>query len=252
MLEKVNVKKKNEAIIKIDDLHKYYNLEGKRKIHILKGINAEINASDFVIIYGSSGSGKSTLLNHIVGLESPTSGNIKILGQDVGHMSKEQRAILRSQKIGMVYQIWYWVKSLNVLDNVSIPLLLQGYDTIPAREKAYEMLDIVMMSKFADKSPLHLSGGEQQRICLARALVNNPWIIVADEPTGNLDTHNSDQIMKVFQDLNRKQKRTVIMVTHNLSYLPIANKTIAIKDGQVVTPDNVKEEEKVEKAKEIE
>ncbi len=238
-------KEKNKPIIEICDVHKYFDLEGDRKAHILKGVSTDINAADFVIIYGPSGSGKSTLLHHIVGLETPSSGHINLLDQQISSMKKEDRGILRSTKIGMVYQIWYWVKSLDVIDNVAVPLLLQGSSFSEAREKAHEMLTMVKMEKFANKSPLRLSGGEQQRICLSRALVNNPWIIVADEPTGNLDTHNSDEIMRVFQDLNKKQKRTVILVTHNLTYLPIANKTIAIRDGEIVTSDEEAVKDKI-------
>jgi ABC-type lipoprotein export system ATPase subunit len=165
-----------------------------------------------------------------------------MLGKKISHMKKEKRGLIRSRHLGMVYQIWYWVKSLNVIDNVSIPLLLQGYDFKNAREKSYEMLKMIRMDNFANKSPLHLSGGEQQRICLARALVNNPEIIIADEPTGNLDTRNADEIMQIFNNLNKEQKKTVVIVTHNLSYLSMTDKTIGVKDGEIVDSEELLKE----------
>lgn len=225
----------HETIIKIDKLFKEYPVESEKKgIEVLRGVDVEIRATDFCILYGPSGSGKSTLLHHIVGLELPTSGKITIRGKDITKMTDEERAILRSEKFGMVYQFWYWAKSLTVWENVAMPLYIGGEDEKKAKEKAMAALGEIDMTKYAYKHPAQLSGGEQQRIGLARALVNNPWIIVADEPTGNLDTHNADIVMGLLQKLHSK-KRTVIMVTHNLIYLPLATKTIAMKDGKVVS-----------------
>ena len=189
----------NDAIIRVEGLEKSYPLEdGKRTIPVLNGINCEIKSTDFAIIYGASGSGKSTLLHHIVGLEAPTKGHIWVRGTDISKMNAEERAIFRADKFGMVYQLWYWVKSLNVWENVSLPLLLKGKTFSQSKKAAMKALDTVGMAKYADKKPMQLSGGEQQRVGIARALINNPWIIVADEPTGNLDTHNTDQVMQIF------------------------------------------------------
>lgn len=225
----------HEAIIKIEGLKKDFQLDGGRKAPVLLGVDLEIKATDFAIIYGPSGCGKSTLLHTIVGLESPSAGKVTIRDTDLYKLSSEERAEFRAQKFGMVYQQWYWVKSLTVWENVALPLLIGGERKANARKRAIKTLDEINMASFADKRPMQLSGGEQQRIGLARALINNPWIIVADEPTGNLDSHSSDEVMHLFQELNLKGKRTIIMVTHNLIYLPMANKKIAMRDGLVVS-----------------
>jgi ABC-type lipoprotein export system ATPase subunit len=224
----------HDPIIKIEGLKKTFSVEGNN-YNVLNGIDLEINATDFAIIYGSSGSGKSTLLHHIIGLEKPTSGKIRVRGTNLSDLNNEERAIFRAKKFGMVYQSPYWAKALTVLENVAMPLFIAGEDEGKSKDKALKALSEVGMDKYANKLPVQLSGGEQQRVGIARALVNNPWIIVADEPTGNLDTHNADSVMQVFQELNTQKKRTIIMVTHNLAYLPLANKTIAMSDGKVVT-----------------
>jgi len=223
----------NEAIIKIEGLGKIYKTKSDEEVVVLRDVNTEIKSGDFCILYGPSGSGKSTLLHHILGLEVPTTGKVIVRGTNICALSPEQRAVFRAQKFGMVYQFWYWAKSLNVLENVAMPLYIDGMDESKAQNKAMDMLTEMGMQKYAKKLPNQLSGGEQQRVCIARALVNDPWILIADEPTGNLDTHNADAVISLFQELNIKKKRTIIMVTHNMSYLPLASKTIAMKDGQV-------------------
>ncbi|MFA4995568.1 MAG: ABC transporter ATP-binding protein [Patescibacteria group bacterium] len=227
----------HEAIIEIEKVSKTYQTGGSSATEVLKNVNLDICSTDFAIIYGPSGSGKSTLLHHIAGLELPTEGKISIRGTDITKLSSEERAVFRAEKFGMVYQFWYWAKALSVLDNVAMPLYITGLPEAKAKKKAMQVLEELEMGKYANKLPVVLSGGEQQRVSLARALVNNPWIIVADEPTGNLDTHNADQVMQILQLLNVEKKRTVIMVTHNLAYLPLATKTIAMKDGGVVSSD---------------
>jgi putative ABC transport system ATP-binding protein len=174
----------------------------------------------------------------MVGLELPSKGSIWVDNSEITKFNNEDRTIFRAKKIGMVYQLWYWIKSLNVWENVAMPLYILGYDTKEAKTKALYGLEQIGMQDFANKKPVQLSGGEQQRVGLARALINNPEIIVADEPTGNLDTASADKIMQFIQNLHLKQGRTVVMVTHNLVYLPMANKTIAMRDGQVVTSDH--------------
>ena len=238
-----------EVIIKVQNLSKNYKLEGTdREIPVLRGVNLEIKKNDFAIIYGPSGSGKSTLLHHIIGLEVPYCGDIWIKSTNIVKLSPEERAIFRAKNFGMVYQLWYWIKSLNVWENVAIPLLIRGQTLQQAKRPALEALTNIGMQKYAYKKPTQLSGGEQQRVGLARALVNNPLIILADEPTGNLDTHSADAVMQILQELNIKHKRTIIMVTHNLVYLPLATKTVAMKDGTVVSADTtgVKEQIKEE------
>ena len=224
-------------IIKVENLRKSYTLEKGNDIEILKGIDLEINENDFCIIYGASGSGKSTLLHHIAGLELPTSGKITVNETNIVNLTGEQRAIFRNHYFGMVYQLWYWVKSLSVWENVAIPALINGETESTAMAKAMENLRAVNMENFAYKKPMQLSGGEQQRVGLALALMNNPKIIIADEPTGNLDTHASDEMMELFQRLNNEKKRTIIMVTHNMAYLPLANRIYNVRDGLIVQED---------------
>jgi putative ABC transport system ATP-binding protein len=227
----------HHTIIKIEGLKKDYVLDGDRKAPVLLGIDLEINARDFTIIYGPSGCGKSTLLHTIIGLETPTSGRVVIRETDIYKLKEEDRSVFRAQKFGMVYQTPYWIKSLSVWENVAMPLLIAGEKESSAKRQAMKVLGQVEMAKYAKKKPMQLSGGEQQKVGLARALINNPWIIVADEPTGNLDTHSSDEVMKMFQALNTDHERTIVMVTHNLIYLPMANKQIAMRDGLVVSLD---------------
>lgn len=237
----------HETIIKVHKLNKTYGVDESSKSEILRNINIEISSTDFCIIYGPSGSGKSTILHHIIGLELPTSGSIYIRGTDITKLNAEERAIFRAEKFGMVYQSWYWAKSLNVLENVAMPLFIDGMAENKAKERAMACLEEVGMEKHAGKNPIQLSGGEQQRITVARALINNPWIIIADEPTGNLDTHNADQVMQLFQNFNVRKKRTIIMVTHNLAYLPLATRTIAVKDGEIVSSGTAEVREQIRK-----
>ena len=224
-----------QAVIKVENLHKSYQLDkNSTPIKVLHGISFEVNKGDFAILYGPSGSGKSTALHHTVGLETPTEGKVTVNNVEISALNNEDRAIFRAKNIGMVYQLFYWVKSLSVLENVALPLFISGYNQKEALDKAHYSLEQIGMAQYANKKPTQLSGGEQQRVGLARALVNNPEIVVADEPTGNLDTAAADKVMAFFQDLNHKQGRTVVMVTHNLAYLPMANKTVAMKDGLIV------------------
>lgn len=239
---------KHETIIRVENLEKNYKIEGSTEnIPVLKGINLEVKATDFVIIYGPSGSGKSTLLHHIVGLEVPSKGKVIVRGTDLSNLDSEERSVFRADQFGMVYQLWYWIRSLNVWENVAVPLYISGVDYNQAKIQALKALESVGMSKYAEKKPMQLSGGEQQRVGLARALINNPWILVADEPTGNLDTHSADQVIQLLQDLNIRRKRTIVMVTHNLAYLPVATKSIALKDGLVVSSDTGQVKEQIRK-----
>lgn len=219
--------------IKVENLSKSYKTEAGM-VTVLRDINLEIHDGDFCIIYGPSGCGKSTLLHHIAGLETPTNGQVLIKGTNLNHLTGEERGLLRAAKIGMVYQLWYWVKSLPVWENVALPLLIGGASEREARSKAIGVLEEFGLNKYVNSRLSQLSGGEQQRVGLARALINNPWIILADEPTGNLDTHSSDQIIGMLQDLHVNKKRTVVMVTHNPAYDQLANIKIEMRDGQII------------------
>lgn len=220
-------------IIRLDNVSKSFFTKS-REIPVLKGCSVHIYPREFTIIYGPSGSGKSTLLNTITGLEPPTEGKVYVKGKDVFRMSIDERALFRNQHYGIVYQQPYWVKSLNLLDNVALPLLLRKTSTDYARARAKFALSQVGMDKFADKHPLELSGGEQQKSSLARALTADPSLIVADEPTGNLDTKSGNEIIDMLLELIERFSRSVVMVTHELRFLEIADRAISIKDGEVV------------------
>ncbi len=223
-------------------------------VHVLKDLNFVVPKNSFTIIYGPSGSGKSTLLNALVGLEPPTEGKFIIDGMDLYALNTDQRANFRARTLGMVYQTNYWVNSLDVVDNVSMPLYLSGYSRKQANLIAKETLDMVGMIDLADKRPTVLSGGQQQRVSMARALVANPSWVVADEPTGNLDTKNGDMIMNLLSDLKNKMNKTVILVTHNLEYLSLSDHRLQIKDGVLIEQAGrygLNQDEKAEKMKEF-
>lgn len=219
-------------IIKIENLEKSFILPHET-IDAIKKCNISIPENSFTIIYGPSGSGKSTLLDAITGLEKPTKGNIIFKGTDLYSLSADKRANFRATNLGMVYQTNYWVSSLSVLDNVSMPLYLSGHMPHQARPIALEALKQVNVDHLARQRPGILSTGEQQRVSMARALVTKPDVIVADEPTGNLDTHNGDAIMSLLLSLQKDFKKTIILVTHNLEYLPMSTYKIAVRDGVV-------------------
>lgn len=201
---------------------------------VLQDVNFKIKENTFNIIYGPSGSGKSTLLNILTGLQKPTSGKVLFDGKTLYDLPPNQLAYFRANQIGIVYQQNYWVKSLNVIENVSVPLFFLGYPRRAAAKVAMEALDRVEMTQYAKKRPSLLSGGEQQRIAMARGIVNNPLFIIADEPTGNLDSKNGDMIMNLLQKCQTDLNRTIILVTHNMEYIPLADHLLHIEDGRVV------------------
>ena len=222
----------HEILIKIDKVSKEFDL-GLSQYQALTEVSVEIGATDFAIIYGPSGCGKSTLLNTMTGLERPTSGTVKVRDTDLYSLSENDRSRFRAAKFGVIFQQSLWVKAFNLLYNIAMPLLINGDTETNALRKAKEALSEVDLLKFAHHKPAEMSGGQQQRAGIARALIHNPWILVADEPTGNLDTHSADEIMQLFQKLNKQGRRTIVMVTHNLGYLPLATKKIAMTDGRV-------------------
>lgn len=204
---------------------------GDELIKVLHPASFQIKGQSFNIIYGPSGSGKSTMLNVLSGIQSPSVGSVKFWGKDIYKYTPDQLAYFRAKEIGVVYQSNYWVNSLNVIENVSVPLFFLGHSRADARKTAMDALQRVDMAPFAKKSPLMLSGGEQQRIAIARAIAADPSFIIADEPTGSLDTKNGDMIMSLLRSYNRDLNRTIILVTHNMEYLPLADQLIHIQDG---------------------
>lgn len=228
---------KHETIIDVSGLKRSYFI-GENQVAALNGVDLKVQATDFLLIFGPSGCGKSTLLNLISGMDTPTEGKVVIRGTNVFKLSEDDRAEFRSQKMGMVHQMSYWIKSLTVQENVALPLIIHGEKPSYAKNKAMEMLEEIKISRYAKMYPSQLSGGQQQRVGIARALISNPWIIMADEPTGNLDSTTSDQIMALFDTLNRKHRRTIIMVTHNQAYWEMGTRRIEMKDGLIVKEES--------------
>ncbi|HEV7454493.1 MAG TPA: ABC transporter ATP-binding protein [Candidatus Saccharimonadales bacterium] len=220
------------VIIKATNITQQFQI-GEEVITPIKDANFELLESSFNIIYGQSGSGKSTLLNILTGLQRPSTGTVLFDEREVYKLSPDELAFFRATRLGIVYQTNYWVQSLNTLENVSLPLYFLGYSRARAAEVAQFALDQVEMSSYAKKYPVLLSGGEQQRIAMARALASSPLFIIADEPTGSLDSTNGDKIMHLLQSAQHDSGRTIILVTHNMEYLPFADHLLHIEDGHI-------------------
>lgn len=236
---------RHSTLINVSGLFKAFYTPSGGPFLVLKDLNFAIAEGEFVIIFGPSGCGKTTLLHTIIGLEDVTKGKILFNDHAISSLDEEKRASWRAANIGIIYQSQYWVRSMNVIQNVCLPLLIAGLDEGEAYRRGIAALREIGMGHAALVKPHTLSGGEQQRVGFARAIVNDPRIIVADEPTGNLDTDNADRVISLLRRYHRHQKKTVIMVTHNLSYLQYATHTIALRDGQLVSvTDEVKRETK--------
>jgi putative ABC transport system ATP-binding protein len=221
----------NSPLIKFSNVWKTYNL-GKIKLDVLKNINLEIKNKEFVIIIGSSGSGKSTLLNLISCLDKPSKGNIIFKGKNISELSEDELSEIRGKKIGFIFQRFNLLNHLTALENVLIPTIFQKIPEPEALAKAKEILKKTGLELRMNHRPGELSGGENQRVAVARSLVNNPEIIVADEPTGNLDSKTGIKIMETLKNLNREGK-TIIMVTHDRELISYGSKVITIKDGEI-------------------
>lgn len=227
----------HHVAVKIENVYKSFPV-AKHRITVLKDISLNFYSGEFVIVYGPSGCGKSTFLHTILGLEKPSRGKVYLRKEDLYAMNNDERTNFRRQKIGMVFQQSNWIKSLSVIDNVAYPLWLAGWQETEARRKALNTLEEVGMKKHANYHPSELSGGQQQKVALARALSTNPWIIMADEPTGNLDSVSGTEVMTLMAKLNREKSRMIIMVTHDVGYLPLANRRIGMKDGAVIADEH--------------
>lgn len=223
-----------KPLIKIEKLNVVYNLGKSNEVPALKDINLEIYPNEFVVFFGPSGCGKSTLLYAIAGLETNVTGKIVFQDKDITKLSREELELIHQRKIGMIFQAYYLINSLNVLNNVALPLVFMEEEDATGREKAEELLKRFGVINQADKLPAELSGGQQQRVAIARALVNNPEIILADEPVGNLDSKSSTEVMNLLKELNQKNNKTVILVTHNVDHLKLADRIFYMKDGYIV------------------
>ncbi|MBI3495025.1 ABC transporter ATP-binding protein [Candidatus Berkelbacteria bacterium] len=213
---------------------------GKRAIQVIDDVSFTIEPGEFVILYGPSGSGKSTLLHLIAGLEVPSSGEIKIRGRYLSRLNQRQLANVHRTKIGMVFQQFNLIPTLSALDNVTLPQIFVGAPHEERRQRAIKLLKLLDIEKLADQLPVELSGGEQQRLAIARALVNDPWLLLIDEPTGNLDTKNAKEVIEIISDLNIHARRTILLVTHNPEYLYRAHRVLHLKDGKIIRSQQMK------------
>jgi ABC-type lipoprotein export system ATPase subunit len=220
--------------IELHEVRKTYHL-GEIDVPVLKGISLQIGRGDFVALMGTSGSGKSTLMNILGCLDRPTSGEYWLDGEEVSRLSTDQRALVRNRKIGFVFQSFNLLPRTSALDNVMMPLTYTAthLSEREGRKRAERMLDRVGLASRLDHEPSQLSGGQQQRVAIARALVNNPPLLFADEPTGNLDSKTSDEILLMFQQLNREEGITIILVTHEAEVASHAQRIIHIRDGLI-------------------
>jgi putative ABC transport system ATP-binding protein len=221
-----------EAIIELKDVCKRYQM-GTEIVHALEKINVQIKKGDFVIMVGPSGSGKSTMMNMVGALDLASCGSIYLDGQDIEKMEESELAQVRGKKIGFVFQTFNLIPTLTALGNVALPMIFHGIPKEEREERAKDLLKQVKLEHRMDHLPNELSGGERQRVAIARALANNPEVILADEPTGNLDSKTGLEIISMFKELN-KQGRTIILVTHDLNLIKYGNKIIRLKDGRIV------------------
>jgi len=222
-------------LIEINNLYKTYHLGAEIDVPVLKGVSLKVAKGELAALMGASGSGKSTLMNILGCLDRPTSGEYWLDGEEVSSLSINERALVRNRKIGFVFQSFNLLARTSALDNVMMPLsyTAENLSDHQARKMSMEMLDRVGLGDRMDHEPSQLSGGQQQRVAIARALVNRPRLLFADEPTGNLDSHTSEEVLKMFQDLNRDEGITVILVTHDPPIAAHARRIIRIRDGVI-------------------
>ncbi|NTU69826.1 ATP-binding cassette domain-containing protein [bacterium] len=223
-------------VIKTVNLSKYYKM-GKTIVRGNHKVNFEIYSGEFIIIFGQSGCGKSTLMSLLAGLDEATSGEIVIRGEKLNGLNRDQLAKYRRTKIGMVFQQYNLIKTMTAKENVALPLMFEGREKRLRLARAEKCLEIVGMGDYQDHTPAELSGGQQQRVAIARAWSTSPWIIFADEPTGNLDSKAANDIMDLLKNLNQKSKRTIVVITHNPEYRKYADRVFYLKDGAIVKID---------------
>jgi len=223
----------SEPIIKIEDVWKIYTL-GKVDVPVLRGLSLRIFRGDFVAIVGPSGSGKTTAMNMVGCLDLPTKGNIFLDSHNISELKEDELARIRGQKIGFIFQQFNLVPSLSAIENVILPLFFQDVERKKSESRALELIKSVGLEKRYKHKPRELSGGEQQRVAIARALVADPEIILADEPTGNLDSENGKKIMDLLVDLWKEHKKTLIIVTHDPFVASFAERVISLRDGKMV------------------
>jgi len=236
-------KKNSNIILELEDVWKIYSL-GEVKVNALRGISLSIEKGDFVAIIGASGSGKSTLMNMVGCLDVPTQGNVSLLGHNISSLSESELATIRGKTIGFIFQQYHLIPSLSAFENVKLPLEFLEFEDGEAIQASNEILARVGLSDKVYHLPTQLSGGQQQRVSIARCLVTNPDIILADEPTGALDSKTGKEVMEILHDLWEKDNKTIIIVTHDLHLAEYARTIIELKDGQII---NISKNKQVKK-----
>ncbi len=232
-------------IIKVKSLFKLYRV-GDDVVRALNGVDFSIYEGEFCAIVGTSGSGKSTLLNMLAGLEKPTRGEIVIAGRHLEELNENELVKFRREHVGFIFQSFHLIGTMNALENVALPLSFRGEPKEKRLKKADKMLGLVNLKKHKKHLPNQMSGGQQQRVGVARALVVDPQIIFADEPTGNLDSHTSKEVMELMQKVVREQRKTLVMVTHDNELASYADRVFHIIDGEIVRIDEKRKEQKDE------
>ena len=224
-------------ILKIENLTKVYG-EGENQVRALDGVSFSVEKGEFLAIIGPSGSGKSTLLHILGGVDRPTSGKVWMDGQDVYEQNEEQLAIFRRRQVGLIYQFYNLIPVLDVVENMTLPVLMDGRQV--NEERLEELLETLGLSDRRKNLPNQLSGGQQQRVSIGRALMNAPAVVLADEPTGNLDSKNSQEIVELLKFSNRKYGQTLIVITHDENIALQADRVIAIEDGRIVRDERIR------------
>ncbi|MCF2683438.1 ABC transporter ATP-binding protein [Faecalicatena contorta] len=231
-----------KKVIEVRNLYKLYRV-GDEVVRALDGVDFDIYEGEFCAIVGTSGSGKSTLLNMLAGLEKPTKGEILITGQHIEKLNEEQLVKFRRENVGFIFQSFHLMGTMNAQENVALPLSFQGIPRNIRMKKAEEMLELVNLKQHKKHLPNQMSGGQQQRVGVARALVVDPGIIFADEPTGNLDSHTSEDVMRLMQRVVKEQKKTLVMVTHDNHLASYADRVFHIMDGKILKIEDRRENE---------
>ena len=224
-------------ILSVKNLTKVYG-KGETAVHALKNVSFSVQKGEFVAIIGPSGSGKSTLLHILGGVDKPTSGNVYMNGTDVYAQNDEQLAIFRRRQVGLIYQFYNLIPVLNVTENITLPVLMDGQKV--NKERLEELLEVLKLKERKTHLPNQLSGGQQQRVSIGRALMNAPAVVLADEPTGNLDSKNSQEIVELLKFSNKKYNQTLIMITHDENIALQADRIIAIEDGEIIRDEVIR------------
>lgn len=222
-----------KTVIELKDVWKTYTM-GETEVHALRGLSLAVKDGEFLAIMGPSGSGKSTAMNMIGCLDIPTKGHIYLDGQDIARLTESDLAVIRGRKIGFIFQKFNLINTLTAKENVMLPLIFQGIDEDERERRAEEMLTLVDLKERMDHKPNELSGGQQQRVAIARALAVKPQLILADEPTGNLDSATGKQVMEFLKRLHKEQKTTIVLVTHDMATAKNAERIAVLKDGAVL------------------